>query len=50
MGVVESGMGKVLTCVVIAVYGVLFLDWNDQGRQDASQPFEGVCLTGVWVG
>jgi hypothetical protein len=28
--------------VVVAVYGVLFLDWNSQGSPD-NQPFHGVC-------
>jgi len=27
---------------VVAVYGVLFLDWNSQGSPD-NQPFHGVC-------
>ncbi len=28
--------------IVVAVYGVLFLDWNSQGSPD-NQPFHGVC-------
>lgn len=32
--------------LVIAVYGVLFLDWNQQSNPE-HRPFEGVCYSGL---